>query len=263
MLPPTSRDSSLSFPPMYALPPMSKSFSSVRLPDTRKSPPTSTSTPFPFPLIDARPPTSRELNDRSALLSNFPPTSTSLLTSPPPIRAIPPTSSCAHFTGPAMSTLPPTSTSSTSAAPWTLNEPPTSTFFPMMFPLTSRTPPTSKSSARAFPPTQRALSILTEAASSEPSMDNCPFSTLTSPEALRSPWILILPPNPHAPRAENSEHDRLPRNSASPSQMTRPVTSITAPSGSTLAPWPTRRSPSTRPSLATASLGTDTSPILW
>src|SRR6266581_7118261 len=246
---------------------MSRSFSRVRLPDTRKSPPTSTLTPFPFPMIDARPPTSRELNDRSALLSNFPPTSTSppsppslsiaspptsilenlrglvdsnfpptstsLLTSPPPIRAIPPTSSCAHFTRPAMSTRPPTSTSSTSAAPWTLNEPPTSTFFPVMFPLTSRTPPTSKSSARAFPPTQRALSILTEAASSEPSMDNCPFSTLTS-LALRSPWILILPPNPHTPRAENSEHDRLPWNSASPSQMTRPVTSITAPSGSTL-----------------------------
>src|SRR6266581_3082071 len=56
MLPPTSRDSSLSLPPMYALPPMSKSFSSVRLPDTRKSPPTSTSTPFPFPSIDAIPP---------------------------------------------------------------------------------------------------------------------------------------------------------------------------------------------------------------
>src|SRR6266498_1257834 len=242
--PPTSSESSLSSAPTYALPPMSRSFSSVRLPDTRKSPPTSTSTPLPFPLIDARPPTSRELNDRSALLSNFPPTSTSppsppspsvarpptsilenlrglvdsnfpptstsLLTSPPPIRAIPPTSSCEHLTRPAMSTLPPTSTS-------------------------------SKSSARAFPPTQRALSILTEAASSEPSMDNCLFSTLTSPEALRSPRILILPPNPHAPRAENSEHDRLPWNSASPSQMTRPVTSITAPSGSTLAPWPTRR----------------------
>src|SRR5213080_1945357 len=191
--PPTSSESSLSSAPTYALPPMSRSFSSVRLPDTRKSPPTSTSTPLPFPLIDARPPTSRELNDRSALLSNFPPTSTSPPSPPSPSVARPPTSILENLRGLVDSNFPPTSTS-------LLTSPP---------PIRA-IPPTSRSSARAFPPTQSALSILTEAASSEPSMDNCPFSTLTSPEALRSPRILILPPNPHAPRAENSEHDRLP-----------------------------------------------------
>src|SRR2546422_7640786 len=292
MEPPTSRESSLSSAPMYALPPMSRSFSSVRLPDTRKSPPTSTSTPFPFPLIDTIPPTSRELNERSALLSNFPPTSTSppsppstsvaspptsifenfrglvdsnfpptstsLETSPPPIRAIPPTSSFADFTWPAMSTVPPTSTSSTSAAPWTLNDPPTSTFLLEMVPLTSRTPPTSNSSARAFPPIQRVLSTLTVAAWRNPSMLSCPSSTLTSPLAMRSPWILIFPC-----RAENSEHDRLPWNSASPPQDTRPVTWIVLSSDSILAAWPTRRSPSTWPSLAVAPLFTETSPIIW
>src|SRR5881392_507952 len=45
--------------------------------------------------------------------------------------------------------------------------------------------------------------------------------------------------------------------------MTRPVTSIMAPSDSALAPWPTLRSPSTRPSLAVAPLGMEISPILW
>src|SRR2546428_7777720 len=63
---------------------MSRSFSSMRLPDTRRSPPTSTSTPFPFPSIDAMPPTSRELNERSALLSNFPPHQHLPLRRPPP-----------------------------------------------------------------------------------------------------------------------------------------------------------------------------------
>src|SRR6267378_1267154 len=190
MLPPTSRESSLSSAPMYALPPMSKSFSSVRLPDTRKSPPTSTSTPFPFPLIDAMPPTSRELNERSAL--------------------------------------------------------------------TSSPPPTSKSSARAFPPILKALSTATLVASRDPSIASCPSSTFTSPLALRSPSILTFPW-----RAENSEHDRLPRNSASPSHDTRPVTWITLSSDSILASWPTFRSPSTWPSLDVAPLATETSPILW
>src|SRR5437667_3326368 len=292
MEPPTSRESSLSSAPMYALPPMSRSFSSVRLPDTRKSPPTSTSTPFPFPFIDAMPPTSREMNERSALLSNFPPTSTSppsppstsvarpptsifenfsgfvdsnlpptstsLETSPPPIRAMPPTSSFANLTMLAMSTVPPTSTSSTSAAPWTLNDPPTSTFLLEMVPLTSRTPPTSNSSARAFPPIQRVLSTLTVAASRDPPMFSCPSSTFTSPLALRSPWILIFPW-----RAENSEHDRLPWNSASPSQDTRPVTWITLSSGSILAASPTLRLPTTLPIFAVAPRSTETSHILW
>src|SRR3989441_4506750 len=292
MEPPTSRESSLSSAPMYALPPMSRSFSSVRLPDTRKSPPTSTSTPFPFPFIDAMPPTSRELNERSALLSNFPPTSTSppsppstsvarpptsifenfsgfvdsnlpptstsLETSPPPIRAMPPTSSFANLTMLAMSTVPPTSTSSTSAVPWTLNEPPTSTFFPEMVPLTSRTPPTSKSSARAFPPILKALSTVTVAASRDPSIASCPSSTFTSLLAIRSPSILIFPW-----RAENSEHDRLPWNSASPSQDTLPATWITLSSGSILAASPTLRLPSTLPSFAVAPLSTETSPIFW
>src|SRR6266481_5794671 len=203
---------------------MSKSFSSVRLPDTRRNPPTSTSTPFPFPLI----------------------------------RAIPPTSSFTDLTWPAMSTVPPTSTSSTSAVPWTLNEPPTSTFFPEMVPLTSRTPPTSKSSARAFPPILKALSTVTVAASRDPSIASCPSSTFTSLLAIRSPSILIFPW-----RAENSEHDRLPWNSASPSQDTRPVTWITSSSGSILASWPTLRSPSTWPNLDVVPLATETSPILW
>src|SRR2546421_9838244 len=86
---------------------MSRSFSSMRLPDTRRSPPTSTSTPFPFPLIDAIPPTSNELNERSALLSNFPPTSTSPPSPPSTSVARPPTSIFENFSGLVDSNLPP------------------------------------------------------------------------------------------------------------------------------------------------------------